>query len=143
MSRLSIAGAGLLALSLLGCGPAGEVQDKETAAESIAATRSADNGHCSSITATLEVLLQKRGGCVPTFKNQEPFQYNPAVCEETFSSACQGADLLEVQAYTQCLDAVPTCDPAAQDAYDDAIDACLDHAQQVLVEDCIEVVIGD
>ncbi len=98
---------------------------------------------CERIAAVLEDLREKRGGCTPNFMNEEPFAFDFAKCEAGFSSACPEAARSEVERYIDCLGVVSACNPAAQEGFDEAIDACLDHAQQVLTEACIEQVIGD
>jgi hypothetical protein len=130
MKTLHLFLSGVLALGAVGCGEAPE-QEPSTKSE------------CERITSVLEDLRAKRGSCTPNYMNEEPFAFNPATCEANFASDCPEAYRPEVERYIDCLGAVATCNPAAQRGFDEAIDACLDHAQQVLDETCIERVIGD
>lgn len=146
MKTIPVLVSALLAFSTGACGGpidgASKAEGGELAASS-EASQEDSTLYCDDLTRVVNAIREKRGDCVPNYKNEEPLAYDPAICAADFSTACPPADLGEVAAYIACLDAVPACDPAQQDLFDEQIDSCLDHAQQVLTESCIEVVIGD
>jgi len=131
----------VLAMFLAACGtetPRSESKPRTTGVEVQSSVS------CDDISQVVEYVRGALGSCKPNFKNQEPLAFSPSVCDEQRDGVCVAADEASIQQYLACLQAVKACTPAQQEAFDDAIDDCLDTFQNSDAHyDCVELVVGD